>query len=227
MTPDALQAIRARKLDTLMHEIRRDSGVMCSFDVVQRVLGRELSALLAQLDTLKVPEENVIERVIDHWFIQGGQSQFGELGNCCTADEVVSQILHRVRAQLDTLAQEQAHLQRIVEIERRAYDRLALCPDHRDKANGRCIVCVAEERERRAAADARLASLGQLVEQWRNIAEALTREANWMDGCNGRLYDPEERRALLRLAAQREGCADELAASLGQQKEEQQKDEAS
>lgn len=30
----------------------------------------------------------------------------------------------------------------------RQYDRLALCPDCRDKANGRCIACVAEERGR-------------------------------------------------------------------------------
>jgi hypothetical protein len=35
-------------------------------------------------------------------------------------------------------------LERMVEIEKRAYDRLALCPDHRDKANGTCIVCKAE-----------------------------------------------------------------------------------
>lgn len=31
---------------------------------------------------------------------------------------------------------------------RRQVERLALCPDHRDKADGRCIVCVAEERTR-------------------------------------------------------------------------------
>lgn len=31
----------------------------------------------------------------------------------------------------------------------RALERLALCPDHRDKYTGRCIVCVAEERTRR------------------------------------------------------------------------------
>lgn len=30
----------------------------------------------------------------------------------------------------------------------RFIDRLALCPDHRDKATGRCIVCQAEERTR-------------------------------------------------------------------------------
>ncbi len=28
----------------------------------------------------------------------------------------------------------------------RQYDRLALCPDHRDKATGRCVVCQAEDR---------------------------------------------------------------------------------
>src|SRR5262245_44901432 len=27
----------------------------------------------------------------------------------------------------------------------RAYERLNLCPDHRDKATGRCVVCQAEE----------------------------------------------------------------------------------
>jgi hypothetical protein len=30
----------------------------------------------------------------------------------------------------------------------RFIERIALCPDHRDKATGRCIVCVAEERTR-------------------------------------------------------------------------------
>lgn len=44
------------------------------------------------------------------------------------------------------LLKELARLQRINEIEKRSYDRLNLCSDHRDKANGRCIVCVAEER---------------------------------------------------------------------------------
>ena len=31
--------------------------------------------------------------------------------------------------------------------------RLALCPDHRDKATGRCIVCVAVERAERNLLD--------------------------------------------------------------------------
>jgi hypothetical protein len=48
-------------------------------------------------------------------------------------------------------------LERIIEIQRAAMDRLALCPDHRDKATGVCIVCQAElrgklqERERHGA----------------------------------------------------------------------------
>lgn len=42
-----------------------------------------------------------------------------------------------------------ATIKHVVELERRNYDRLALCSDHRDKATGRCIVCVAEERTKR------------------------------------------------------------------------------
>ena len=40
----------------------------------------------------------------------------------------------------------------------RAYDRLQLCPDHRDKVNGRCIVCMAEERTRQEGASSGSAS---------------------------------------------------------------------
>lgn len=45
-------------------------------------------------------------------------------------------------------------------------ERLALCPDHRDKATGRCVVCVAEERTRREERDARLDAVRKRVVPW-------------------------------------------------------------
>lgn len=38
----------------------------------------------------------------------------------------------------------------------RQVERLALCSDHRDKATGRCVICVAEERTRQAGLDRRV-----------------------------------------------------------------------
>ena len=45
-------------------------------------------------------------------------------------------------------------------------ERLALCPDHRDKATGRCIVCQAEERTRQE-----LRAAAQEASAWRPIAD--------------------------------------------------------
>lgn len=45
-------------------------------------------------------EAEIIRRVADHWFIQGGQAQFGPLETPQNADEVISQILALVRKQL-------------------------------------------------------------------------------------------------------------------------------
>lgn len=70
--------------------------------------------------------------------------------------------LQKVLAQCDQQAATIAALtkdlnQRTYELDRtrnerdraeRQVDRFALCPDHRDKATGRCVVCQAEERTR-------------------------------------------------------------------------------
>jgi hypothetical protein len=67
----------------------------------------------------------------------------------------------------------------------RAYDRLMLCSDHRDKANGRCLVCVAEERTRREMredrAEAAEAALLTLRQQQERLVEAATLVANSLD----------------------------------------------
>lgn len=47
----------------------------------------------------------------------------------------------------------QAELQ--IRLLQRQVERLALCPDHRDKATGRCVICVAEERTRQDERDRR------------------------------------------------------------------------
>jgi len=39
------------------------------------------------------------------------------------------------------------------ELLQHAFDRLNLCPDHRDKATGVCVVCQAETRTRRMMED--------------------------------------------------------------------------
>jgi hypothetical protein len=57
-------------------------------------------------------------------------------------------LTQRVDAVMTAVQREHALSEHRIEIATRAYDRLALCPDHRDKASGRCIVCTAEERTR-------------------------------------------------------------------------------
>ena len=47
---------------------------------------------------------------------------------------------------IDKMCETYAREVQVRQIERAAYERLALCSDHRDKATGRCIVCQAEER---------------------------------------------------------------------------------
>lgn len=74
-----------------------------------------------------------------------------------------------------------ARLARVVEIERRAYDRLALCPDHRDKATGRCIVCVAEERTKRELRSSPLPQTGQ-TESIRALADLVELNEEYLSG---------------------------------------------
>lgn len=90
------------------------------------------------------PAFEAIWQVIKRVDVDYGDGTFsGATGNDVCA------ILDAVRAALV------AERPRELEIERRRrgmaerqVERLALCPDHRDKATGRCIVCQAEERTR-------------------------------------------------------------------------------
>lgn len=43
-------------------------------------------------------EQRLIDQIVGHWFIQGGEAQFGELGSPHNADELISAILARVRS---------------------------------------------------------------------------------------------------------------------------------
>jgi hypothetical protein len=43
-------------------------------------------------------EQEVVDHVRSHWFTQGGEAQFGTLGSCSNADELVAAILRVVRA---------------------------------------------------------------------------------------------------------------------------------
>lgn len=124
--------------------------------------------------------------------------------------------------ELEQLAREESHPSALLteadmrkfrnELTAHAYDTLALCPDHRDKATGRCIVCVAEERvrqEMKAPADPPVpAALDALLRKWRD----------WLYVCDRNGWD----RSDLRM------CADELEAALraaGPRRNPQLKDE--
>ena len=97
--------------------------------------------------------------------------------------EMVAAILARDRAMAAQQEQADAEYRRkldcVIEIERRAYDRLALCSDHRDKATGRCIVCVAEERTRREQA-AKPAAGQQDIEMHPRYRAEHERAERWM-----------------------------------------------
>lgn len=67
------------------------------------------------------------------------------------ADWFALELLQESDAKAQADAETIAQLKRRLEISERQYDRLALCPDHRDKATGRCIACDGETRSRRAA----------------------------------------------------------------------------
>jgi predicted ribosome quality control (RQC) complex YloA/Tae2 family protein len=84
-------------------------------------------------------------------------------------DELLSVFgeLDAVRAEVSRLREALDKQTRISEIEKQAYDRLALCPDHRDKASGVCVVCQAEARTR----DEALAEIGRF-RRLQQVAEA-------------------------------------------------------
>src|SRR6188768_579652 len=44
--------------------------------------------------------ENALTDVRSHWFLQGGESQFGAIREASNPDEIVSQVLRHVRAAL-------------------------------------------------------------------------------------------------------------------------------
>lgn len=50
---------------------------------------------------------DTLQNVIGHWFIQGGESQFGELGECHSADELVAAILRAVRVKCPVVIENQ------------------------------------------------------------------------------------------------------------------------
>lgn len=69
--------------------------------------------------------------------------------------------------------QERDRLQRILEIERGYLERLAICPDHRGKHDGTCIVCQAEKRTADEYRE-RMQQAEQVLEterEWRVIAD--------------------------------------------------------
>jgi hypothetical protein len=53
-----------------------------------------------------------------------------------------------------------------------------------------------------------------LLEGWRESANNLYSEADWLDGCNGRPLDPEKRRQLTIQADERWACTDQVLALL-------------
>lgn len=58
-----------------------------------------------------------------------------------------------------------------------------------------------------------IARLRALVEKWREEVKALRSQADWMDGCNGRPFDPETRALLRNKADHKSEDADELEAA--------------
>jgi hypothetical protein len=62
---------------------------------------QEDDATIARLkQELEEAEVNAIEDCTSHWFLQGGKSQFGDIGNPRNPDELIAAILRVVRLQL-------------------------------------------------------------------------------------------------------------------------------
>lgn len=64
-------------------------------------------------------------------------------GELCWTPRQMDAITKLVKAERERAESKGLQIERILT---RQYDALAICPDHRDKHDGRCIVCVAEER---------------------------------------------------------------------------------
>lgn len=91
-----------------------------------------------------------------------------------TLDEGIPAAMRDAAALLEGAPSPEPQQELEVRLLRRQVERMALCPDHRDKATGRCIVCQAEERTRQELAadptpsDAREAGW----QPWHPIAKA-------------------------------------------------------
>lgn len=89
---------------------------------------------------------------IDGGWLQDKAIELGLIVAGETANED-GEVLYHIAPHLlaDPEGQQQTDLE--LRLLRRQVERMALCPDHRDKATGRCIVCQAEERTRQELAD--------------------------------------------------------------------------
>lgn len=61
---------------------------------------------------------------------------------CVIIPDDIAVALAHIHEQGDEIAR----LNLIIKIENEHYERMKLCPDHRDKLSGRCIVCDGEKR---------------------------------------------------------------------------------
>ena len=116
-------------------------------------------------------------------------------------------ILSKAVAAPPAVPQAEAELK--ARLDARYIERLNICPDHRDKANGRCVVCVAEERgrvEAQAALPAPHLDVQALIAKWREKAKHLRTISR----------DTVVETLVEQFAAGHEDCADELEAALQQ-----------
>lgn len=60
--------------------------------------------------------------------------------------------------------------------------------------------------------EALLARLDALINRWVAEMRSLRNAADWMDGCNGRPFNPQKRRELRVKADERSACVSELSA---------------
>lgn len=107
-----------------------------------KTLEAQLQAHAAEIATLKA---KVVESYQEGW--RHGSDE--TLGMCIGEDE--QEVVRRLMDEKKQAEAEIAKAKVIIELAQRAYDRLALCPDHRDKTNGTCIVCMAERRTQQEA----------------------------------------------------------------------------
>ena len=144
-------------------------------------------ALEAELETLKAAHDQqaqemakLIQKHRRHVELSPGVGDDAQRYALAVLDDVLAEaaptLAGTLQADEAALAQEMARLQLRVTLAERQVERMALCPDHRDKATGRCIVCQAEERttqehrERRQEVNSQLATLQADRERLRDVA---------------------------------------------------------